>query len=64
MNASKINFSAVGRGDGGSTGGEIALLGSISTACSLNGSAYKSIPDERDPIQLRCLPAAERRGLS
>jgi hypothetical protein len=57
MNASKINFSAVGRGDGwldgwGNPDKGVYFDGSF----SLNGGAYKSIPDERDPIQLSALP--------
>jgi hypothetical protein len=58
MNASKINFSAVGRGDGwldgwGNPDKGVYFDGSF----SLNGGAYKSIPDERDPIQLSALPS-------
>jgi hypothetical protein len=58
INASKINFSAVGRGDGwldgwGNPDKGIYFDGSF----SLNGDAYKSIPDERDPFQLSALPS-------
>jgi hypothetical protein len=57
INASKINFSAVGRGDGwldgwGNPDKGVYFDGSF----SLNGAAYKSIPDERDSIQLSALP--------
>ena len=57
MNASKINVSAVGRGDGwldgwGNPDKGIYFDGSF----SLNGDPYKSIPDERDPIDLSALP--------
>jgi len=57
MNASKISFSAVGRGDGwldgwGNPDKGVYFDGSF----SLNGAAYKSIPDERDPIQLSAPP--------
>jgi hypothetical protein len=58
LNASKINFSAVGRGDGwldgwGNRPAGVYFDGSF----SLNGSPYRSIPDERDPIQLSSLPS-------
>jgi hypothetical protein len=58
INASKINFSAVGRGDGwldgwGNPDKGIYFDGSF----SLNGDAYKSIPDKRDPFQLSALPS-------
>ena len=57
INASKINFSAVGRGDGwldgwGNPEEGVYFDGSF----SLNGGAYKSIPDERDVIELEALP--------
>ena len=58
MNASKINFSAVGRGDGWLDGwGNRAAGVYFDGSYSLNGSPYKSIPDERDPIQLSALPS-------
>ena len=58
ISASKINLSAVGRGDGwldgwGNPDRGVYFDGSF----SLNGDAYKSIPDERDPIQLSALPS-------
>lgn len=58
ISASKINLSAVGRGDGwldgwGNPDKGVYFDGSF----SLNGGAYKSIPDERDPIQLSALPS-------
>jgi hypothetical protein len=58
ISASKINLSAVGRGDGwldgwGNPDRGVYFDGSF----SLNGDAYKSIPDERDPIQLAALPS-------
>jgi hypothetical protein len=58
MNASKISFSAVGRGDGWLDGwGNRASGVYFDGSFSLNGSPYKSIPDERDPIQLSSLPS-------
>ena len=60
VEASKINFSAVGRGevvlDGrGDADNGIFFDGSY----SLNGDAYKSLPDERTRIELEAAPAAE-----
>jgi hypothetical protein len=57
ISGSKINFSAVGRGDGwldgwGDPNAGIYFDGSY----SLNGDEYKSIPDERDPIELAATP--------
>jgi hypothetical protein len=57
INGSKINFSAVGRGDGwidgwGDPEAGIYFDGSF----SLNGDAYKSIPDLRTPIRLEAAP--------
>jgi hypothetical protein len=58
MNASKINFSAVGRGDGWLDGWGNRTAGIyFDGSYSLNGSPYKSIPDERDRIQLSALPS-------
>jgi hypothetical protein len=58
INASKINFSAVGRGDGWLDGwGNRAAGVYFDGSFSLNGDAYKSIPDQRDPIELSALPA-------
>jgi hypothetical protein len=58
MNASKLNFSAVGRGDGWLDGwGNRAQGIYFDGSFSLNGDAYKSIPDERDHIQLSALPS-------
>src|SRR5829696_6652361 len=58
INASKINLSAVGRGEGWLDGwGNRAAGVYFDGSYSLNGSAYKSIPDERDPIQLSALPS-------
>ena len=58
MNASKINLSAVGRGQGWLDGwGNRAAGVYFDGSFSLNGSPYKSIPDERDPIQLSALPS-------
>jgi hypothetical protein len=58
MNASKINFSAVGRGEGWLDGWGNHTAGVyFDGSYSLNGSPYKSIPDERDPFQLSALPS-------
>jgi hypothetical protein len=58
INASKINFSAVGRGDGWLDGwGDPDRGVYFDGSFSLNGDAYKSIPDERDPILLSALPS-------
>jgi hypothetical protein len=62
LEATKINFSAVGRGevwlDGrGNPGHGIFFDGSY----SLNGDAYKSLPDERFRVELEAAPAAESR---
>jgi hypothetical protein len=58
INASKINLSAVGRGEGWLDGwGNRAAGVYFDGSYSLNGSPYKSIPDERDPIQLSALPS-------
>ena len=59
IQASKINLSAVGRGDGwldgwGDPEAGIYFDGSF----SLNGEEYKSIPDERSPIELAAPPTA------
>lgn len=53
INGAKINFSAVGRGEGwldgsGDPGGGIFFDGSY----SLNGEPYRSIPDERTRFEL------------
>jgi hypothetical protein len=57
MNASKINLSAVGRGNGWLDGwGNPAKGIYFDGSYSLNGGAYKSIPDVRDPIELSALP--------
>lgn len=60
LEATKINFSAVGRGavwlDGrGDPDNGIFFDGSY----SLNGDAYKSLPDERFRVELKAAPAAE-----
>jgi|Tabmets5t2r1_1033131.scaffolds.fasta_scaffold00447_5 hypothetical protein len=57
INGTKINFSAVGRGDGwidgwGNPDAGVYFDGSF----SLNGDAYKSIPDLRTPIRLEAPP--------
>jgi hypothetical protein len=58
INASKINFSAVGRGDGWLDGwGDPDRGVYFDGSFSLNGDAYKSIPDERDPLVLSALPS-------
>src|ERR687898_374883 len=58
INASKINLSAVRRGEGWLDGwGNRAAGVYFDGSYSLNGSPYKSIPDERDPIQLSALPS-------
>ncbi len=57
INASKINFSAVGRGDGWLDGwGDPAAGVYFDGSFSLNGGAYRSIPDGRSPVQLEALP--------
>lgn len=57
MNASKINFSAVGRGNGWLDGwGNPAKGIYFDGSYSLNGGAYKSIPDVRDSLELSALP--------
>jgi hypothetical protein len=57
INASKINFSAVGRGNGWLDGwGNRAKGIYFDGSYSLNGGAYKSIPDVRNPIELSVLP--------
>lgn len=58
ISATKINFSAVGRGDGwldgwGNPSAGVYFDGSF----SLNGDEYRSIPDHRAPIELSALPA-------
>ncbi len=59
ITGSKINFSAVGRGDGWLDGwGNPAKGVYFDGSYSLNGDAYKSIPDVRGPIQLSALPTA------
>ena len=59
ITGSKINFSAVGRGDGWLDGwGNPAKGIYFDGSYSLNGDAYKSIPDVRGPIQLSALPTA------
>lgn len=60
LEATKINFSAVGRGevwlDGrGDPDNGVFFDGSY----SLNGDAYKSLPDERFRVELEAAPAAE-----
>jgi hypothetical protein len=58
INASKINFSAVGRGEGWLDGwGNRAAGVYFDGSFSLNGDPYKSIPDEREPIVLSALPS-------
>jgi hypothetical protein len=57
INGTKINFSAVGRGDGwidgwGNPEAGVYFDGSF----SLNGDEYKSIPDLRTPIRLEAPP--------
>lgn len=57
LDAAKINFSAVGRGDGwldgrGDREGGIYFDGSY----SLNGADYKSLPDERERFELAAAP--------
>lgn len=59
INGSKINFSAVGRGDGwldgwGDPEDGIFFDGSF----SLNGGAYESIPDERERLELAAPPSS------
>ena len=57
INGSKINFSAVGRGDGWLDGwGNPATGVYFDGSFSLNGSAYKSLPDVRMPIRLEAPP--------
>jgi hypothetical protein len=57
ISASKINVSAVGRGNGWLDGwGNPAKGIYFDGSYSLNGDAYKSIPDVRDPIELSALP--------
>ena len=59
IQASKINLSAVGRGDGWLDGwGDPAAGIYFDGSYSLNGEAYRSIPDERSPIELAAPPAA------
>jgi hypothetical protein len=60
LEATKINFSAVGRGevflDGrGNPENGVFFDGSY----SLNGDAYRSLPDERFRVELEAAPAAE-----
>ena len=58
IQASKINLSAVGRGDGWLDGwGDPAAGIYFDGSYSLNGEAYRSIPDERSPIELAAPPA-------
>jgi hypothetical protein len=57
IHASKINFSAVGLGDGwldgwGNPDRGVYFDGSF----SLNGAAYRSLPDDRELIQLEAVP--------
>ena len=57
INASKINFSAIGRGDGSLDGwGDPDEGVYFDGSFSLNGAAYRSIPDERTPVELETLP--------
>jgi hypothetical protein len=57
INASKINFSAVGRGDGSLDGwGDPDEGVYFDGSFSLNGAAYRSIPDERTPVELETVP--------
>ncbi len=58
VEATRINFSVVGRGDGwldgrGDPGDGIYFDGTY----SLNGDAYKSLPDERLPFTLAVQPS-------
>ncbi len=60
INASKINLSAVGRGAGWLDGwGNPAAGVYFDGSFSLNGDEYKSIPDQRDPIELSALPPGD-----
>lgn len=57
IHASKVNFSAVGRGDGWLDGwGDPEAGVYFDGSFSLNGEAYKSIPDVREPIDLVAAP--------
>lgn len=57
INASKINFSAVGRGDGWLDGwGDPEEGVYFDGSFSRNGEQYRSIPDERERFELEALP--------
>ena len=57
INGRKINFSAVGRGDGWIDGwGNPAAGVYFDGSFSMNGGPYKSIPDVRTPIELQAPP--------
>jgi hypothetical protein len=58
LEATKINFSAVGRGDGWLDGrGDPDEGIYFDGTYSLNGADYKSLPDERFPFALAVLPS-------
>jgi hypothetical protein len=59
INASKINFSAVGRGDGWLDGGGDPEDGIFfDGSYSLNGAEYESIPDLRERFELAASPSS------
>jgi hypothetical protein len=59
IHASKINISAVGRGDGNLDGwGDPEDGVFFDGTFSLNDESYRSIPDERVSFQLASLPAS------
>jgi hypothetical protein len=59
INASRINFSAVGRGDGWLDGGGDPEEGIFfDGSYSLNGEEYQSIPDVRERFELAASPSS------
>lgn len=57
LNASKINFSAVGRGDGWLDGwGDPEEGVYFDGSFSRNGEPYRSIPDQRERFELEAVP--------
>jgi hypothetical protein len=60
IDATKINLSAVGLGDGWLDGrGNMERGIYFDGSYSLNGEAYRSLPDEREPIELAAVPTDE-----